>query len=245
MSIYKGIIRKVMNLRKNAYEQNLKNIENLLIRSKTAKFLDLGCYDGELTERLAKRIGTSYVYGVDIESGKLAEAKKRGVQVKRGDLNKSLPYREDSFDVIHANQVIEHIFDTDFFVSEIYRLLKPDGYAVISTENLASWHNIFALILGFTPFSLTNVSIKTSSLGNPLDVHHEDEEFTVNRSMQHQRVFTTLGLKHLFAVHSFDVEKIFGSGYYPLPNLLSRLDIYHSAFIALKVKKKSNFSFSA
>ena len=53
-----------------------------------------------------------------------------------------------AFDVVHANQVIEHVFDLDRFVSEIKRVLAPGGRAIICTENIASWHSVAALFLG-------------------------------------------------------------------------------------------------
>lgn len=56
------------------------------------------------------------------------------------------------FDLVHANQVIEHLYETDLFIKEIYRILKKGGYAIISTPNLAGLHNIVSLILGKQPF---------------------------------------------------------------------------------------------
>jgi len=57
-----------------------------------------------------------------------------------------------SFDVVFANQVIGHLYETDLFLKEIYRMLKNGGYTIISTPNLAGFHNIFSLIFGKQPF---------------------------------------------------------------------------------------------
>jgi len=86
------------------------------------------------------------------------------------------------------------------------------------------------------PFSLTNTSNKIGALGNPLAPHHK-EEFWESSSWQHQRVFTKKGLEHLFKLHKFKVQKIVSAGYYPLGNLLSKLDKTHSAFITFKIQK--------
>jgi ubiquinone/menaquinone biosynthesis C-methylase UbiE len=77
----------------------------------------------------------------------LYKAKSKGIVVFKANLNKSFPLPDNSIDQVCANQVIEHRIDTDNFVSEIYRVLKPNGSVVIATENLASWHNIAALLL--------------------------------------------------------------------------------------------------
>lgn len=226
----------LMNQRTKAYEKNKQNILNLLEEHKKAKLLDLGCDDGVWTMKLAKKIKTKDVSGYEIIEEAVNKAKKRGVKVKRGDLNKKLEYPNNSFDVIHANQVIEHLNNTDLFLSEIYRILKPNGYAIISTENLSSWHNIFALLIGYMPFSLTNISSKTGAVGNPL-APHSGGEFWNETSWEHQRIFTISGLKHLSALHGFEFESVLASGYYPFGNLFSKIDPSHSAFITLKIRK--------
>lgn len=52
--------------------------------------------------------------------------------------------------------MIEHVSNVDLFVSEVFRVLKKGGHAVISTENGSSWHNVFAAAMGWQIFSLTN-----------------------------------------------------------------------------------------
>ncbi len=90
----------------------------------------------------------------------------------KADLNYKWPVKSEEFDVITSNQSIEHIWNTRLYISEIFRCLKPSGYAVVATENLASWPNILALLAGYQPFSTTNIC--GYSLGNPL-IWHLDE----------------------------------------------------------------------
>ncbi|MGI6443876.1 MAG: class I SAM-dependent methyltransferase [Candidatus Dojkabacteria bacterium] len=225
-----------MSQRDRAYEKNMENIVNLLEVDKTAKLLDLGCDDGVITKKFAEKIETQSVFGYEIIPEAAKKAEKKGVKVTLGDLNGNLKYQDNFFDVIVSNQVIEHLNNTDQYLCEVYRILKPGGYAVISTENLASWHNIFALLLGYMPFSLTNVSVKTGAVGNKL-APHSGEDFWSESSWQHQRVFTTKGLIHLFELFDFQVEKVLGAGYYPFGNIFSSVDPYHSAFITFKLRK--------
>ena len=56
-------------------------------------------------------------------------------------------------------------------------------------------------------------------------------------SYLHVRVFAYQGLKGIFKDKGFKVEKILGSGYYPLPNFLAKLDPRHSAFLTMKIRK--------
>lgn len=127
-----------INLYHKAYSLNTKNILNLLKFNKKAKFLDLVCGDGKFTLELAKHIGTKEIFGVEIADKGIKSAKKKGVKVGKFNLNNKFNFNNNFFDVIHANRVIEHLYKSDNFISEIFRILKPGGYVVISTENASS-----------------------------------------------------------------------------------------------------------
>lgn len=231
-------LKKIMiKMWEKARQDNTDNIFSLLERNPQAKFLDLGCDTGKFTLELAKKVNTNNLYGVEIVDERIIEAKKNGIKVEKSDLNNKLPFDDNFFDVVHANQVIEHLVDVDIFAEEIYRVLKPNGYAVISTENLSSWHNIFALILGFQAFS-QHISAK-KHVGNICSPHH-GEDLNL-KSWTHVKIFTYKGLKEFFKINNFKMEKLKGSGYYPLPGFLSRIasktDPIHSHFITIKVRK--------
>ena len=86
-------------------------------------------------------------------------------------MNKRFPLDNNSIDVITSSHSIEHVTDTDNYISEIKRVLKPNGYAVFSTDNLASWMDIFFLILGKQPKSngIVNKDQRSPSVSQPLD----------------------------------------------------------------------------
>lgn len=228
-----GILKKIYC---GSVDECKRSIYKLLERNPKAKVLDLGCWNGELSLQVAKRIGTKKVYGIEIVKEKIKEAKSKGVNAIQGDLNKKFPFKDNFFDVIIANQIIEHLYDTDNLAKEIKRILKPNGYAIISTNNLSSWHNIFALILGHQPFP-SDVSDYNHSLGKLFALWGEGGF----KSFSHLRIFAYYGLKELFEYHGFKIEKIVGVGYYPFPVLISRLfsniDPWHSVYQTIKVEK--------
>jgi SAM-dependent methyltransferase len=223
----------------NLYEQaanfNRQNILNLFEENNGALFLDLGCDDGVLTRELAKKINTNNLYGVEIIDEQIKIAEKNGIVIKNFDLNKEFNLESDYFDIIHANQVIEHLYNSDNFISEIYRVLKPGGYAIISTENASSWCNVFASIMGWQIFSLTNISLKKRSIGNPFSIHREDKP--VLFSWNHIRVYNINGLKEYLEAFGFKIEDVKGAGYFPLPALFGNLDKTHSHFMTFKIRK--------
>lgn len=231
-------IRTIFQRMRNcAVEDYKKNILKCLDPSKSpVALLDCGCDDGEWTLELGRQIGNVQLFGIEIVEEQLQIALSRGIEAEIGDLNNRFPFSNEKFEVVHANQVIEHLADTDNFIKEIRRVLKPGGYAVICTENLASWHNIFALLFGWQPFSLSNICETRFQIGNPLAIHSGAPSENP-KSWQHLRVFAYRGLRDVFAAHGFVVEYFAGSGYYPLLNWFSKLDPRHAAFLTIKVRK--------
>ena len=224
----------------NASEMNRRNLISLASRSGDGKgvkrLMDLGCDDGTWTRRLGEAIGAEEVHGVEVIEEQARRAKAQGVQVYTIDLNRPLTdLPSDAFDVVHANQVIEHVSNVDLFVSEVYRILKPSGCAVISTENGSSWHNVFAAAMGWQIFSLTNVSSLKAGLGNPFAIQRGAEPFT--GTWTHKTIFNYRGLIEMFETHGFRDVKVAGAGYFPLPAFLGRVDPRHSAFITVFARK--------
>jgi ubiquinone/menaquinone biosynthesis C-methylase UbiE len=220
-----------------AWLHNQSNIINLVRENFKGTLLDLGCNDGSWTNALIKDSGSiSKVYGIDIVLERLQEAKSLGIQVVSSDLNISIPILSNTINCIHANQVIEHVANVDTFLSEIHRVLRPGGHAVISTENSSSWCNIGALILGWQMFSLTNVSSKQGGVGNPLALHRGLIGYL--SSWTHKTIFSFLGLVEFAQLHSFEVLAVRGAGYFPLPTRIAVLDPVHSHFITILLVKK-------
>src|ERR687892_616214 len=93
------------------------------------------------TSRFGWRSGAASVTGVELIERHAVVARERGVDVRIGDLDDGIPFPSESFDVVHANQVLEHVRRTDVFMREVRRVLRPEGIACVSTNNLSSWHN--------------------------------------------------------------------------------------------------------
>lgn len=230
------MLKKIFHtLFNTAMNMNRMNILALVESRPGALLLDLGCDDGGWTRKLADKMQTDKVFGVEIvrERGELAMAKN--ISVSFADLSGTLPYNNGDFDVIHANQVIEHVPDIDHFLEEIHRLLKPDGIAILSTENGSSWHNIFASVMGWQIFSLTNLSGKKLGIGNPLAIHRGKNDHL--KSWTHKVIFNYRGLIEFCEAHGFVVEKVLGAGYYPFPSTLGKWDPRHAHFLSIRIRK--------
>ncbi|OGD85841.1 hypothetical protein A2164_00240 [Candidatus Curtissbacteria bacterium RBG_13_35_7] len=217
-------------------EQNNRLLISMINRANSAKVLDIGCDSGKLIIERVQNIRKPQIYGIDIRSEAVSSSKKLGIKTKKGNVERGLPFPSNFFDIVSANQIIEHLVNVDRFASEIYRVLKPNGYLILSTENLSSWHNIFALILGWQAFSQHISQIK--NIGNPFRLSDWEN---IPACFTHVKIFTPKGLKDLFKMHNFQIIDFFGASYYPFPSLfstfLAKIDPVHSPFIGIKAKK--------
>lgn len=93
------------------------------------KILDAGCGAGLLLKEM-ESFGTCY--GIDISQKAVDFCKKRGVSnVQVADVA-GIPYPDNTFDVVVALDVIEHLEKDEEAIKEIYRVLKPQGIAIIT-----------------------------------------------------------------------------------------------------------------
>ncbi|MCC5668401.1 bifunctional 2-polyprenyl-6-hydroxyphenol methylase/3-demethylubiquinol 3-O-methyltransferase UbiG [Nostoc sp. CHAB 5784] len=102
------------------------------------KALDVGCGGGFTCEFMAKR--GVIVSGIDpvINSIQVAQehASKSGLKIdyKHG-FAENLPYDDNSFDIVTCVDVLEHVADLNKVLSEINRVLKPNGLFLFDTIN--------------------------------------------------------------------------------------------------------------
>ncbi len=97
-----------------------------------AQPLDLGCRDGALTQAYAEG---NDVLGVDADREALAEAAKHGIGTHWADLDQPLELPDESFDVVVAGELLEHLRDPRRLVAEVRRVLRPGGTFVASVPN--------------------------------------------------------------------------------------------------------------
>jgi SAM-dependent methyltransferase len=100
--------------------------------------LDLGCGEGALLEAAGLR-----GIGVDLNAERLALAAEKGLRVVRAD-GGSLPFADDTFDVVVCMEVLEHVPRMEAVMSEVARVLRPGGRWIISVPGitLRSWYEM-------------------------------------------------------------------------------------------------------
>ncbi|MFD0560196.1 methyltransferase family protein [Stackebrandtia endophytica] len=90
--------------------------------------LDVGCGPGTITIDLAERVTPGRVVGVDPVGSVIAEATALGgtAEFLVGDVS-ALDVADDTFDIVHAHQVLQHLGDPVAALREMRRVAKPGG----------------------------------------------------------------------------------------------------------------------
>lgn len=128
---YKTHLRK-----RREYVQNI--IEEFLNGKKAEKILDVGCGDGSNLRWLSEF--TDNLWGTDYNLLRLKRAEKI---IKKLEKNTklfvanilSLPFLENSFDIIFFNHVIEHIVEDEVALKKIFDITKKGGIMILGTPN--------------------------------------------------------------------------------------------------------------
>ncbi|MBI4972714.1 MAG: class I SAM-dependent methyltransferase [Candidatus Omnitrophica bacterium] len=204
---------------KDRFWKSLEIIKEL----KPKRLLDAGCRHGFFSLRIKQETGAE-VHGVDISDNALKSAIKKGIICKQSDLSKKIPHHSETFDVVFSGEVIEHLQDPDAFLCECWRVLKPGGYLVLSTPNMASWYNRILLLFGIQPI-FSEVSSK-KTLGRKFRFFGQG-----SNAVGHLRLYTLLGLKDLLELCDFRLVRSVGAFIPSIP--LSFIDDFFSFFPSL------------
>jgi 2-polyprenyl-3-methyl-5-hydroxy-6-metoxy-1,4-benzoquinol methylase len=112
------------------------------------RVLDLGCRYGALTRAYAEG---NEVVGMDVDREALAEAAKLGIETRWADVEQPLDAPDNSFDVVVAGELLEHLRDPGAVVAEAERVLRPGGLLVGSVPNAYRLKNRLAFLRGRPP----------------------------------------------------------------------------------------------
>lgn len=127
------LVRFVHNNRLNTIVKTIPDKDGIRI-------LDAGCGEGHLIEKLYYKNRNNMYYGIDITEIAIQKAQKKCpyAEFKLMDLSK-IDFGSEFFDVIICTEVLEHIIDYSSVIEELKRLLKKDGFLIITFPNEFLW----------------------------------------------------------------------------------------------------------
>lgn len=118
------------------YGEHITRYESVVDLLKDKEVLDIASGSGYGSAILAEK--AKKIYGVDVDADSVAYArknyKKDNVEFIEGSAE-AIPLDDNSVDVVVTFETIEHIQDYKKFLDEIKRVLRPDGFAIVSTPN--------------------------------------------------------------------------------------------------------------
>lgn len=108
---------------KNVFQSEFLAEKKLMPDSENAVSVGVG------SGLFASKMGIKY--GVDPSDDMAKRARKRGIKVKKGTAEK-VPYPDEHFDTVLLSTVLSYVKNPQQAVNEAYRILKPEGYVVVS-----------------------------------------------------------------------------------------------------------------
>ncbi|KAJ3039796.1 hypothetical protein HK097_002737 [Rhizophlyctis rosea] len=128
----------------------------------THRILDIGCGPGTITLSLSTLIPHGHITGIDLPSaiesasGLLSSKPEvKNVSFQEGDVY-NLAFEDETFDVVHAHQVLQHLSDPVRALKEMKRVLKKGGVLAArdtiydamcwfpQSEEMTRWRKIYS-----------------------------------------------------------------------------------------------------
>lgn len=179
------------------------------------RLLDLGCGNGQNTQKAAKF--AKKVIGVDFDENLLAlarkSAKSQNIVFKKIDLEKPLPFKNACFDKVLFLDVLEHLKNRDQALEEAKRVLVAGGLLFLAVPNSqTSWKKF-------------QRRADSCSYSDP----------------DHQIEFGEIGIRRLLAKHNFKILN-FGYGKFDIParglvDVIGALSLTFYKFVSDKREK--------
>jgi len=147
------------------------------------RILEMGAYL-QITPALKLRLGYGEVRGcyfgelgrVDHRKAVSAEGDVFECEIDHFNAEKDIfPYQNEHFKTVLCCELIEHLYyDPMHLMSEVNRILKPDGYLVLTTPNIAALRGVAAVLQGYHP-GFFHAYIKPAAGDEEVDARHNRE----------------------------------------------------------------------
>ena len=196
MNTHDSLNEKAFNLETEAYSRKFalgwdkqRKIHKVLEYYRPSLVADIGCAGGLLSLEYLKH-GVNQVEGFEISHEAIRVASQRGLKAYHWVAgSKPCPSAIHHYDAVIASEVIEHVYDTDYFITELIRICKPGGVIIITTPNLYYWISRLKFIFGIAPWHYPGVSVNVK-----IDSHILLEHLRINGIREWGALFKYHGL---------------------------------------------------
>lgn len=198
-----------------------ESVQSLKLQS----ILDIGCGLGNDLEIAKKYHPHAHLHGVDFNLWNSDLLESKGIHAVSCNIEQdALPFANESFDLIVANQVLEHTKEVFWINHEIFRTLKVGGYLWLGVPNVLSLHNRLLGLAGVHPT-------------------------TCQLNSAHVRPFSKKDTLRFYAAKAGEVCEVVGfrgANFYPFPQQIARplANAFPSLAVAIffLIRKKAAYS---
>jgi len=114
-------------------------------------FVDLGCGTGWFLLAVQDTFPSVKTIGLEYSPDQVANKVSSRLDIRQADFCEPLPFEDSSVDTVYCGEIIEHLLNPDFFLKEVFRILKQNGQVVMTTPNLCAWHSRVLMLFGIQP----------------------------------------------------------------------------------------------
>jgi len=197
----KYLLHKFLPLNDRSLNYGEKIIRSWLKKIDSNNVLDVGAGQGRDLEIVKSLNKDANLEAIENFEPSIDLLEKKGINVSKINIENDLfPYSAESFDLIIANQILEHCKEIFWIHHEIFRTLKVGGYFIVGVPNLAAYYNRLALLFfGMQPFCISLDGAHVRAFTN-----HGYKRF----------LFSALGNKHI-------IQSFKGANFVPFPKNLA------------------------
>jgi SAM-dependent methyltransferase len=149
------------------------------------RVLEIGCNTGKFLERVKEK--SAQVFGLEFNPVAAATAKKRGLDVRNIDIETLAKEALESFDIVCAFQVLEHISEAGYILKACHKIIRPGGKLILSVPNNEPYYQRFSKyeVLNLPPHHVGLWNLKAfARLGEFFDMDLIDHVYSGSTSFR-------------------------------------------------------------
>jgi 2-polyprenyl-3-methyl-5-hydroxy-6-metoxy-1,4-benzoquinol methylase len=125
----------------------LPAVKRIVADLKPSKIFDLGCGNGSTANELS---GMAIVDGVDVSNSAIAYANKAypNLRLEVRSVYDDLVLDYGTYPLVMSLEVVEHLYDPRAYAKNMFNLVAPSGYAVVSTPYHGYFKNVAMSVSG-------------------------------------------------------------------------------------------------